>query len=113
MLDDIDDEDAMDFIFGGTRLGLGEDGVLRVPKLEPLDISDNERSRMYRARVLEGDLPIVHVPVAPWEPIFSDESSSGSDGFAFGGGSMSSWMMWTSSSKVWLVTWSTAFWKML
>lgn len=50
-IDDIDDEDALDYIFGGTRLSLGEGGVLRVPKPEPVDIEDNDRRRMYRVRL--------------------------------------------------------------
>lgn len=72
VLDDIDDEDAMDFIFGEAKLSLGEDGVLKIPKPEPLDTVDNDRHQMYRARVLEGDLPIVSISPVPWELVFSD-----------------------------------------
>lgn len=63
VLNDIDDEDAIDFLFGQGGLSLDEGGVLKVPKPEPLEIGDNNQRCMYRARVLEGDLPFV--PVAP------------------------------------------------
>lgn len=72
VLDDIDDEDAMDFIFGRAKLSLGEDWVLKIPKPEPLDIVDNDRRLMYRARVLEGDLPIVPIAPVPRESVFSN-----------------------------------------
>lgn len=61
--DDVDDEDAIDFLFGRGRLTLRDDGVL-VLKPEPLDLDDRDQQYMYQARVLEGDLPLV--PMAPY-----------------------------------------------
>ena len=40
VLDDADDEDAIDFIFGRGRLSLDAEGELKVPKLEPLDLDE-------------------------------------------------------------------------
>ena len=59
MLDDVEDEDAIDFIFVCGRLTLDESGTLKVPKHEPLELEERVQHRMYRARVLEGDLPLV------------------------------------------------------
>ena len=37
-----------------------DDGVnLKVPKPEPMELDEHDHWRMYRARVLEGDLPLV------------------------------------------------------
>ena len=63
VLDDVDDEDAINFIFGRGRLSFDAEGKLKVPKPEPLDLDERDHRRMYRARVLEGDLPLV--PAAP------------------------------------------------
>jgi len=63
MLDDVEDEDAIDFIFGRGCLTLDESGTLKVPKPEPLELEERDQRRMYRARVLEGDLPLV--PAGP------------------------------------------------
>ena len=80
MLDDVDDEDAMDFIFGRGRLSLDAEGELKVPKPEPLELDERDHRCMYRARVLEGDLPLV--PAAPilWGPIIKGEGSGGGEG---------------------------------
>ena len=80
MLDDVDDEDSIDFIFGQGRLSLDAEGELKVPKPEPLELDERDHQRMYRARVLEGDLPLV--PVAPvlWGPIVKVEGSGGGEG---------------------------------
>ena len=59
MLDDVDDEDAIDFIFGRGSLSLDAEGELKMPKLEPLDLDERDHRRMYHTRVLEGDLPLV------------------------------------------------------
>ena len=59
MLDDVEDEDAIDFIFGRGRLSLDAEGELMVPKPEPLELDEHDHLRMYHARVLEGDLPLV------------------------------------------------------
>ena len=40
VLDDVDDEDAIDFIFGRGRLSLDAKGELKVPKLELLDLDE-------------------------------------------------------------------------
>jgi len=40
VLDDADDEDAIDFIFGRGRLSLDAKGELKVPKLELLDLDE-------------------------------------------------------------------------
>jgi hypothetical protein len=63
-MNDIEDEDALDFIFGQGCLTLDKCGALRVPKLEPLEIGQNYQRRMYRARVLGGDLTLV--PFGPF-----------------------------------------------
>ena len=63
MLDDVDYEDAIDFIFGRGCLSLDAKGKLKVLKLEPLDHDERDHRCMYCTRVLEGDLPLV--PMAP------------------------------------------------
>ena len=80
VLDDVDDEDAIDFIFGRGHLSLDCEGELKVPKPEPLDLDERDHRRMYRVRVLEGDLPLV--PAAPflWGPIVKGEGSGGGEG---------------------------------
>ena len=40
VLDDVDDEDAIDFIFGRGRLSLDAKGELKVPKLELIDLDE-------------------------------------------------------------------------
>ena len=69
VLDDVDDEDAIDFIFGRGRLSLDAEGELKVPKPEPLELDERDHRRMYRAWVWGGDMPLV--PAAPvlWGPI--------------------------------------------
>lgn len=69
VLDDVDDEDAIDFIFGQGRQSLGAKGVLKVPKPEPLELGERDHRRMYRARVLEGDLPLVPTVPVLWGAI--------------------------------------------
>ena len=63
MIDGISDQDAVDYIYGRGNFGLDGEGNLRVPKLEPLELDERDHRQMYRARVLEGDLPLV--PTAP------------------------------------------------
>ena len=63
VLDDVDDEDVIDFIFGQGRLSLDAEGELNVSKPEPLELDKCDHRHMYHMRVLEGDLPLV--PVAP------------------------------------------------
>jgi hypothetical protein len=58
-MDDIEDEDALDFFFGRGHFTLDEGGALTVLKPKPLEIGENDQCRMYRTRVLEGDLPLV------------------------------------------------------
>ena len=80
VLDDVDDEDAIDFIFGRGHLSLDAEGELKVPKPEPLDLDERDHRRMYRARVLQGVLPLV--PSAPilWGPIVKGEGSGRGEG---------------------------------
>ena len=80
VLDDVDDEDAIDFISGRGRLSLDAEGELKVPKPEPLELDERDHHRMYRARILEGDLPLV--PAAPvlWGPLVESEGSEGGGG---------------------------------
>jgi len=40
-------------------LSLDDEGNLRVLKPEPLQLDERDHRRMYHARVLEGDLPLV------------------------------------------------------
>ena len=77
MLDDVDNEDAIDFLFERGCLSLDAEGELKVPKPEPLELDERDHRRMYRARILEGDLPLV--PVAPvlWGPIVESDRSGG------------------------------------
>jgi hypothetical protein len=42
VLDDVEDEDAIDFIFGRGRLSLDAEGELKVPKLEPLELDERD-----------------------------------------------------------------------
>ena len=69
VLDDVDDEDVIDFIFGQGRLSLDAEGELNVSKPEPLELDKCDHRHMYHARVLEGDLPLVLVAPVLWEPI--------------------------------------------
>ena len=80
VLDDVDDEDVIDFIFGQGRLSLDAEGELNVSKPEPLELDKCDHRHMYHARVLEGDLPLV--PVAPvlWEPIVRVEGLGEGEG---------------------------------
>jgi len=80
VLDDVDDEHAIDFIFGQGHLSLDAEGELKVPKLEPLELDERDHRCMYHARVLEGDLPLV--PAAPvlWGLIVKVEGSGGGEG---------------------------------
>lgn len=79
-MEDVEDEDAIDYIFGRGRLSLDDEGNLRVPKPKPLELYERDHRRMYRARVLEGELPLV--PVAPvlWGPIVEHRGSEVSEG---------------------------------
>ena len=55
VLDDVDDEDAIDFILERGRLSLDAEGEMKVPKPEPLELDERDHRRMYHARVLEGE----------------------------------------------------------
>jgi len=80
VLNDVDDEDAIDFIFGQGRLSLDAEGELKVPNLEPLELDERDHWRMYHARVLEIGLPLV--PTAPvlWGPIVEYQGLEGGEG---------------------------------
>jgi hypothetical protein len=80
VLDDVDDENVIDFIFGLGRLSLDAEGELNVSKPEPLERDKCDHRHMYHARVLEGDLPLL--PVAPvlWEPIVRVEGLGEGEG---------------------------------
>ena len=79
-MDDVDDEDAIDFIFGRGRLSLDAERELKVPKLEPLDLDERDHRHMYHVRVLEGDLPLVPVALVLWGPIVKAEGSGRGEG---------------------------------
>jgi hypothetical protein len=68
VLDDVDDENDIDFIFGRGCLSLDAEGELKVPKPEPLELDEHDHRHMYRARVLEGDLPLVLATPILWGP---------------------------------------------
>ena len=80
VLDDVNDEDAIDFIFGQGHLSLDAEGELKVPNLEPLELDERDHWRMYHARVLEIGLPLV--PAAPvlWGPIVEYQGLEGGEG---------------------------------
>ena len=80
VLDDVDDEDVIDFIFWQGHLSLDAEGELKVPKPEPLELNERDHRRMYRARVLEGDLPLVLVAPVLWEPIVRVEGLGEGEG---------------------------------
>lgn len=63
VIDDIDDDDAIYYLFGRGRLSLYGEGNWKVPTPGPLELDKCDHRRMYQARVLEGDLPLV--PAAP------------------------------------------------
>ena len=58
----VDDDDVINYLFGRGRLTLDDEGNLNVPKLEPLEIDERDHRLMYRARVLDRDLPLVPMP---------------------------------------------------
>ena len=76
----LDDEDAIDFIFGRGHLSLDAEGELKVPKPEPLDLDERDHRRMYRARVLEGDLPLVLAAPVLWGTIVKVKGAGGGEG---------------------------------
>ena len=59
MSEDINDQDAIDNLYGRGNLSLDDEGKLRVSKPKALVLEERDLQRMYRARVLEGDLPLV------------------------------------------------------
>ena len=61
--DDVSDQDAIEYLYGRGNLSLDDEDNLRVLKPEPLELDERDHRRMYRVRVLEGDLPLV--PTAP------------------------------------------------
>lgn len=63
VVDNISDQDVVDYIYGRGNFGLDDEDNLRVPKLEPLELDERDHQRMHRARVLDGDLPLV--PMTP------------------------------------------------
>ena len=75
VLDDVDDDDAIDFIFGRGRLSLEAERELKVLKSELLDLDERDHQCMYRTRVLEGDLPLVPMALILWGPIVKVEGS--------------------------------------
>jgi hypothetical protein len=79
VLDDVDDDNVIDFIFGRGCLSLDDEGELKVPKLEPLELDEHDHRRIYRARVLEGDLPLVLAAPVLWGPIVVSEGSEGGE----------------------------------
>ena len=81
VLDDVDYEDAIDFIFGRGRLSLDAERELKVLKPESFELDERDHRHMYCTRVLEGDLPLV--PMAPvlWGgAIVKVEGSSSGEG---------------------------------
>ena len=66
VVDDISDQDAVDYIYGRGNLGLEDEGNLRVPKPEPLDLDECDFQWMYHVRVLEGDLSLVPAMPVLW-----------------------------------------------
>lgn len=69
VIDDVDDDDAIDYLFGWGRLSLDDEGNLKSLKPEPLELGERDHGRMYRARVLDGDLPLVQAAPVLWGPI--------------------------------------------
>jgi hypothetical protein len=67
--EDIVDEDAIDFVFGRGRLIVDEEGFLKMPKPEPIEIDDRDQQYMYGSRVLEGDLLLVWMAPMLWGPL--------------------------------------------
>jgi hypothetical protein len=61
----VDESEAIDFLFGKGKVVVDSVGLLRVPKPKPVVLEGRDSHRMYRARVLEGDLPLV-----PFSPMF-------------------------------------------
>ena len=59
VIDDVDDDDAIDFVFGRGCLCLDDEGNLKAPKPESMELDERDHRHMYRVRILEGDLPIV------------------------------------------------------
>ena len=59
--ENVSDQDAIYYLYGWGNLSLDDEGNLRVPKPEPLELDERDHRRMYHARVLEGDLPLVTV----------------------------------------------------
>lgn len=49
-LDDVDDDEAVNYVLGEGEGGVGADGALKVPKVEPYEGQFATRSRRYRAR---------------------------------------------------------------
>jgi hypothetical protein len=77
--DDVDEGEAINFLFDKRKAVVDSEGSLRVPKPEPVDLSDWDCRRMYRARVLEGDLPLVPFSPMLWGPLVSvpDDTPAG------------------------------------
>ena len=80
VLDDISDQDDVDYIYGRGNLGLDDEGNLRVPKSEPLELGERDFWRMYRARFLEGDLPMVPAGPVLWGSIVENQGLEGGEG---------------------------------
>lgn len=80
VLDDMSDQDAVDYIYECGNLGLDDKGNLRVPKPEPLELGERDFRQMYRARLLEGDLPMVPVGPILWGPIVENRGLEGGEG---------------------------------
>jgi hypothetical protein len=79
------EEDAIEFIFGEGCLSLDAEGKLRVLKPEPLELDERDYRRMYRARVLEGDFPLVLVGPILWGADCLERGANGRRRYAGGG----------------------------
>lgn len=61
-------------------MSLDDEGNLTVPKSKPLELDERDNRRMYRVRVLEGDLPLVQAAPVLWVPIVEGRGSKACGG---------------------------------
>lgn len=80
---DVDDDDAIDYLFGRGRLSLDGEGNLKVPKPKPLELDECDHRHMYRARVLEGDLHLVLAAPILWELVVESRGVDARGGLKF------------------------------
>lgn len=59
------------FLFGRGKAVVDNEGLLKVPKPKPADLTERDHHKMYRARVLKGDLPLVPVGPIFWGALVS------------------------------------------